>query len=422
VPSGPLSHSEPPPFFAALKAERGAVVQALSPAIKERVAYYRDVPESDWLASVDGLAGVFLDALGDHRAEAVRAWTRQRLERSEVSEFSLEAMFETVSIVRDHLMARARAAVEERAPGAWEAVCVFAAVRDEIASALVEFSIGRAASASRAQTEVEAARRETEERYRVLVERSPLAILVHQGGVVVYANPSALRLFGAQVSDELVGTKVLDRIHPDDRATVIERVRRMTHDREQAPPVLERFLRIDGRSVPVEVTALPIIYQGTPAIQVVCADISERMQTEEALRRSAVQEEVIRTQEAMLRALSTPLIPMGDGVVVMPLVGRIDEARAARILEALLEGVAAHRAGCAILDVTGVPEVDAAAASGLLRAARSVRLLGASIVLTGLTPALATTLVEMGIDLGDVETRGTLKDGLAHAMRSGLRR
>jgi anti-anti-sigma regulatory factor len=141
---------------------------------------------------------------------------------------------------------------------------------------------------------------------------------------------------------------------------------------------------------------------------------------QEALRRSAVQEELIRAQEASLRALSTPLIPVSDRVVVMPLVGSINRARADLILEALLAGVVEHQAAFAILDVTGVPEVDQTVAEAMVRAAGAVRLVGAEAVLTGIQPKVAQVLVGMGVDLGGIAARSTLRAGIAYALGGEL--
>ena len=117
-----------------------------------------------------------------------------------------------------------------------------------------------------------------------------------------------------------------------------------------------------------------------------------------------------------LREISTPLIPVSDGVVVMPLVGLLDEARTAQFMERLLGGVVAAQARIAILDVTGVPELDASAVQALLSAVSAARLLGAEVVLTGIKPAAARALVELGADFGRVVTRGTLKDGIGYAL------
>jgi rsbT co-antagonist protein RsbR len=263
----------------------------------------------------------------------------------------------------------------------------------------------------------EKALRESEERFRLLVELAPLGFAVHRGGSILYANPAAAKLLGASSPEDLVGMKILDFVHPSSRTLVLERVHRMAQLGEQMPAADEVFQRLDGTLIHVESTAAPIMFEGAPAIQVAVLDVTERKKSEEALRRAAVQEQVIRSQEATLRALATPLIPVGEGVLVMPLIGAVDEGRAKQILEALLAGVAAHRATAAIIDVTGVPDLATEVADGLLRAARAVRLLGARAVLTGLSPAIAQSLAAAGVDLGGLTTRATLRDGIAHAAR-----
>jgi PAS domain S-box-containing protein len=129
-----------------------------------------------------------------------------------------------------------------------------------------------------------------------------------------------------------------------------------------------------------------------------------------------LQEEIIRVQGETLRALSTPLMPISAGVIVMPLIGTLERARMEQVLEALLNGVVAHRASCAIVDVTGVPVVNAEVASALIRAAQAVRLVGAKVVLTGIQPVIARTLVELGADLSGIVTKGTLESGIAYAL------
>jgi len=143
----------------------------------------------------------------------------------------------------------------------------------------------------------------------------------------------------------------------------------------------------------------------------------ELRRAEQAREESKRQEEQLRAQEALLRELSTPLIPVSDDVVVMPVVGALTEARAGQMRGALLDGITAHRARVAILDVTGVPCVDGKVAEALLYAVRSARLLGAEVVLSGIKPAAAQALVRIGADFSGIVTRATLKDGIAHALR-----
>ena len=124
---------------------------------------------------------------------------------------------------------------------------------------------------------------ESETRYRSLVELSPNAILVHIRGVVVYANVAAWQLFGAASQEQLVGTPVLDRVHPDSRASVIQRVRDLQLVGAEVPVQEERLTRFDGTPIEVEIAASAVLYQGQPAIQVVARDITERKLAAEAL-------------------------------------------------------------------------------------------------------------------------------------------
>ena len=146
----------------------------------------------------------------------------------------------------------------------------------------------------------------------------------------------------------------------------------------------------------------------------VATDITAQRRSE--AQRVALQEKMIEAQRATLDELSTPLIPIAAGVLAMPIVGSIDTLRAEQILETLLEGIVEHRAHTAILDITGVRVVDAQVASGLLGAARAVRLLGARVLLTGIRPEVARILVGLDADLTGVVTLGTLESGIAYAL------
>jgi rsbT co-antagonist protein RsbR len=139
-------------------------------------------------------------------------------------------------------------------------------------------------------------------------------------------------------------------------------------------------------------------------------------QTEDVTEAAQMEERLIASQEETLRELSTPLIPVADGLVIMPLIGSIDSRRAQQVIETLLQGVTEHQAAMVILDITGVPIVDTQVAAALLRAAQAVNLLGARVVLTGIRPEIAQTLVGLGVDLSQITTRGSLQSGIAYAL------
>ncbi|HVK64223.1 MAG TPA: PAS domain-containing protein [Polyangium sp.] len=149
-------------------------------------------------------------------------------------------------------------------------------------------------------------------------------------------------------------------------------------------------------------------------------DITERKQMEE--ERARLSQSLIEAQRAALLELSTPLIPIADGVVLLPLIGAMDPARAEHLLCTLLDGVEHHGATTVILDVTGVRVVDAAVAEALVRASRAIGLLGAKAVITGMRPEVARTLVEIGADLGTIVLLGSLRSGVAYALGRGAPR
>ena len=138
----------------------------------------------------------------------------------------------------------------------------------------------------------EAALRESEANYRSLVELSPDGIIVHRGGKIIFANPAALRLVHARKPEELLEKSALDFVHPDQRSLVAQRIRDMSEAGLIAPVMEEKFICLDGVVIDVEVVAMPIHYQGQPAIQVIIRDISERKEMLDSLR---VSEEQYRT-------------------------------------------------------------------------------------------------------------------------------
>jgi PAS domain S-box-containing protein len=129
---------------------------------------------------------------------------------------------------------------------------------------------------------VEQTLRASEERYRALVELAPDGIIVHQKGRFVFANAAALGLYGAATPDQLLGRRVVDHIHADDRESVARRMQDAM-DGLLAPQRETRLLRLDGRAVPVESCAARIEFEGQPGVQVIIRDITERKQAEDAL-------------------------------------------------------------------------------------------------------------------------------------------
>ncbi|UBU11458.1 STAS domain-containing protein [Nonomuraea gerenzanensis] len=133
-------------------------------------------------------------------------------------------------------------------------------------------------------------------------------------------------------------------------------------------------------------------------------------------------ERIISGQAEQLLELSTPVVKLWDGILAVPLVGTLDSARTQVVMEKLLQALVETGAGHAVIDITGVPAVDTEVAQHLLKTVVAARLMGAECVVSGIRPQIAQTIVALGIQFGDIITKSSLADALAHALRrSGVR-
>jgi rsbT co-antagonist protein RsbR len=128
-------------------------------------------------------------------------------------------------------------------------------------------------------------------------------------------------------------------------------------------------------------------------------------------------ERVIRQQQDSIRELSTPVLPVRERLLILPIIGILDRERARQLTVQLLGGIRTHRAKVVVVDITGVPDVDESVANNLVRAVDASRLMGASVIITGLSPEIAQTLVTIGVDLSKMNTIGDLQGGLEEAER-----
>lgn len=179
--------------------------------------------------------------------------------------------------------------------------------------------------------------------------------------------------------------------------------------------ITEECTELAGKKLTIETSKIPI-FEGDKVIRVmtVTRDITERKQAEE--ERGQLQQEVIEAQKRAIQELSTPVIPIMDRIIVMPLIGSIDSMRAKDITRSLLAGISAHQAKVVILDVTGVPIVDSGVANHLNKTIQAARLKGARTIVTGISDAVAEAIVDLGIDWSKTETLTNLQTGLVAAL------
>jgi rsbT co-antagonist protein RsbR len=126
--------------------------------------------------------------------------------------------------------------------------------------------------------------------------------------------------------------------------------------------------------------------------------------------------ETIDRHQAAIRELSTPVIRMHDGVLLLPLVGTVDSHRAQQVMESVLVRIAEEQAKCIIIDIAGVPVVDTKVADNLVRTTAAARLLGSQTILTGISAQVARTIVQLGVDISTMHTLSKLADGIELAL------
>jgi rsbT co-antagonist protein RsbR len=128
-------------------------------------------------------------------------------------------------------------------------------------------------------------------------------------------------------------------------------------------------------------------------------------------------ERVIRRQQDSIRELSTPVLPVRERLLILPIIGVLDTDRARQLTEQLLAGIRQHRAKVVVVDITGAADIDEVVANHLVQTVDACRLMGASVIITGLSPEIAQTLVTVGVDLSKMNTVGDLQGGLEEAER-----
>ncbi len=240
------------------------------------------------------------------------------------------------------------------------------------------------------------------------------------GWPVEYVSPN-IRQFGIEPDDLISGRLPYATIvHPEDLARVGEEVGEFSKAGVKTFEQDYRLVLPDGRMIWIyDFTVIRRNEAGEIThYEGYVIDITERKEAEEELRSRMA---LIESQREAIQSLSSPVIEIWDGVLVLPVVGVVDTYRAATMTELLLDSIVRLRSQHAILDLTGVEHVDTSIASHLIKLMQAVRLLGARCLLCGLSPSIAQTLVALSIDLGGLMTFGRLRDALSFAIRDGNR-
>jgi rsbT co-antagonist protein RsbR len=245
--------------------------------------------------------------------------------------------------------------------------------------------------------------------FRRALDAAPLMLWAIDGdGTYTMSEGKGLELLGMKAG-ESVGLSALEMFK--DNPEITRALRRALAGEES------RIVTSPAPGLHFENWYLPLraengSVQGAMGIAV---DASERITREREAHRKL---EVVERQTATMRALATPIIQVWDEVLCLPIIGTVDSARTAEMMQGLLESIVREQARFAIVDLTGVDIVDTSTADHLIVLFRAARVLGVEGVLCGIRPAVAQTIVGLGLDLGTVKTMRSLRDALKWCIRA----
>lgn len=253
----------------------------------------------------------------------------------------------------------------------------------------------------------------SQQRFALHFKQSPLGMIEWDREFrVTDWNPAAERIFG-YTREEALGKFGQDLVVPEAVRPYVKDVWQQLLDSRGAVNAHNENVTKDGRTIVCEWSNTTLVDASGEVVGVASLvnDVTDRKRAEDDLR------ERERAQAATIAQLSVPIIDLWDGILALPIVGTIDETRAVRMTEALLEAIVHNGTRFAILDLTGATATDGSIANHLGDMIRAARLVGSECLVSGLGPALARTLVELDVHLS-VRTFGSLRAALRHAMRS----
>jgi len=272
-----------------------------------------------------------------------------------------------------------------------------------------------------------------EHRFQMLYNLSNSFIMAHDDEYnVVYMNPYACNELG-YTQEELIGSDIRNLLEETEYERANPVREKINIDPQLHIEGFEQYyLRRNGERVLINwnVSALKDKEDNPIGIVGVGQNLTAQRKTEDELARHRQEFETKvdeRTQALQQREqqlhqtiqeLSTPIIPVMDGIIVLPLIGTIDSMRAQDLMRTMLRGISQHRAKIAILDITGVGIIDTGIAAYLDKIIHAARLKGARTIITGISDAVAETIIDLGIDWGKVETLRDLQTGLMVALQS----
>lgn len=263
--------------------------------------------------------------------------------------------------------------------------------------------------------------RKSEERLRRLVETADVIPWEVDADThtFTFVGAQAEKRFGWPASMWTKSNFLKDNVHPDDRSAAITAFTRACAEGKH-PGLDFRLMSQDGHPIWLHMVIGLVEQENSQRfLSGFFFDITERKENERMLHDKL---DIIERQKNDIRALSTPLLDVSENIVAMPVLGELDEERASRIMDVLLETITKRSIRGAILDLTGVASVSNATAEHIGRIVRAVELIGARAIVAGIRADVARALVSLDVGLGRIETRASMKDALRVMMVSARAR
>jgi len=235
--------------------------------------------------------------------------------------------------------------------------------------------------------------------YKQVIEYALEPLIIHSQLKIIYVNRAAELFFRAS-KEEIIGASPLDIFKESSKSAIDKRIQNAYE--QPANLIEETIYRMDGTTVEVELYCHPVLLGNTKAIQTYVRDITVRKATEK-------KQKEMRNQ---INELSSTLVPLMDGIAVLPLLGAFDEERAIQVLEKVPINVQKHNINCLIIDFSALYNLDSIVAEYIFRINAVLSLLGVRSIITGLRPELAQVAIQLGINFNSTPTVSTVKSAL----------
>ena len=250
-----------------------------------------------------------------------------------------------------------------------------------------------------------------EKLYRQIVESTTEAIIIQQEGKFKYINPSGVDFLRAASSEEVIGKPVFDIVPEEYRELTVMHTKSILDENKPTGTIEKQLRRFDGSLVDVETNCTPVLYEDKKAIQSVVRDITKRKEMERSLEKMSKE----------INTLSAPVVPILEGIAVLPLVGSINSERANYILEHVPLKVQEQSVHTLISDFSGIYKLDAIVIQCLFETSAILGLLGVRSIVTGIRPEIAQSVVQLGADLSLIQIFGTLQQAVRDlALKDGF--